>query len=56
MPSQAIGCVTNHELDVAVSNRAKAGCSDVMQDQGFASTPDSGISPERVPIKRVCML
>jgi hypothetical protein len=35
LPSQAIGYLTNHEIDVAVSNRAKAGYGDVMQDQGL---------------------
>lgn len=47
LPSQAIGRLTNHELDVAASVGAKAGCSDVMQDQELPATPDFGISPRR---------
>lgn len=35
LPSQAIGYLTNHGIDFAVSNRARAGYGDVMQDQGL---------------------
>ena len=36
LPMKAIGYLTNHGTDLAVSNRAKAGYVVVMQGQGFA--------------------